>query len=54
LLVVYLKVSPKKILIMSAFDVRLFMCAFQVMLDEMATRRYFVVSINSRVCPFKM
>jgi hypothetical protein len=32
----------------------LFMCAFQVMLDEMVTPRYFTVSTDSRVCSFKM
>ena len=37
-----------------AFDAMLFMCAFQVMLDEMAIPRYFAVSTDSRVCPFKM
>ena len=37
-----------------AFDVMLFMCAFQVMLDEMVIPRYFEVSTDSRVCPFKM
>jgi len=37
-----------------AFDVMLFMCVFQVMLDEMVTPRYFTVSTDSRVCPFKM
>ena len=37
-----------------AFDVMLFMCAFLVMLDEMVIPRYFAVSTDSRVCPFKM
>jgi hypothetical protein len=37
-----------------AFDVMLFMSAFQVILDEMAIPRYFVVSTGSIVCPFKM
>ena len=37
-----------------AFDVMLFMCTFQVMLDEMVTPRYFTVSTDSRVCSFKM
>jgi hypothetical protein len=37
-----------------AFDVMLFMCTFQVMLDEMVTPRYFTVSTDSGVCPFKM
>jgi len=37
-----------------AFDVKLFMCAFQVMLDEMVTPSYFAVSTDSRVRPFKM
>ena len=37
-----------------AFDVMLFMCAFQVMLDEMVSPRYFAVSTDSRLCPFKM
>jgi len=37
----------------SMFDVMLFMCVFQVMLDEMATR-YFAVSTDSMLCPFKM
>ena len=37
-----------------AFDVMSFMCAFQVMLDEMVIPRYFAVSTDSRVCPFKM
>jgi hypothetical protein len=35
-----------------AFDVMLFMCAF--MLNEMVIPRYFAVSTDSRVCPFKM
>jgi hypothetical protein len=37
-----------------AFDVMLFMRAFQVMLDEMVIPRYFAVSTDSRVCPFNM
>ena len=37
-----------------AFDVTLFMYAFKVMLDEMATPRYFAVSTGSRMCSFKM
>jgi hypothetical protein len=37
-----------------AFDAMLFMCAFQVMLDEMAIPRYVVVSTDSRMCPSKM
>jgi hypothetical protein len=35
------------------FDAILFMCAFQVMLDEMVTPRYFAVSTDSRVCTLK-
>ena len=38
-----------------AFDVMLFTCAFQVhMLDETVIPRYFAVSTDSRVCPFRM
>ena len=36
------------------FDAMLFMCTFQVMLDEMAIQRYFVVSTDSRMCHSKM
>ena len=57
MLILYLEVSSKKnpnnfcafVVLML-----LFMCVFQVMLNEMVTPRYFAVSTDSSVCPFKM
>jgi hypothetical protein len=34
------------------FDIMLFMCVFQIMLDEMVIPMYFAVSTDSRACPF--
>jgi hypothetical protein len=55
MLILYLEVSPKKNPNnFCAFDAMLFMCAFQVMLDELVIPRYFVVSTDSRMCHSKM
>ena len=55
MLILYLEVSSKKNPNnFCAFDVMLFMCAFQVMLDEMVIPMYFAVSTDSRMCPSKM
>ena len=55
MLILYLGVSSKKNPNnFCAFDAMLFMCVFQVMLDEMAIPRYVVVSTDSRMCPSKM
>jgi hypothetical protein len=53
LLMIYQQLYHHKLvsLLMTVFC---FMCAFQVMLDEMVIPRYFAVSTGSRVCSFKM
>ena len=55
MLILYLEVSSKNPNNFSAFDVMLFMCAFQVTLNEMVipSPRYFAVSTDSETeCVF--
>jgi hypothetical protein len=52
MLILYLEISSKNPNHFCAFDVMLFMCVLQVMLDEMVIPMYFAVSTDSRVCPF--